>query len=275
MKTILSIQSQVSFGAVGNTLATMVAGVMGVEIAAVNTISLVAHPGYGMRAGGSINDDELAAILTAISSLGLWDNIGMVTTGYMAKQSQVRLVREAIEKGRTATPLSVLIDPAFGDHGRHYNDTAIANAIREQLLPTADIITPNCFEASFLSNTDIMDADTATVAGRVLLSRFENMHTVIITGIIQNDQCLDMLIQRDHISQHLSRRLNHNADGFAGGGDLFSSLLSGYLIKGRDIISAFQATASQASAILSFLDKRKERDITRLAVSECLNNNHL
>jgi pyridoxal/pyridoxine/pyridoxamine kinase len=52
MKTILSIQSQVSFGAVGNTLAIMVANAMNSDIATINTISLIAHPGYGIRAGG-------------------------------------------------------------------------------------------------------------------------------------------------------------------------------------------------------------------------------
>ena len=71
MKTILSIQSQVSFGAVGNTLATMVAHLMDVDIATVNTISLVAHPGYGIRAGGAASDADFSSILTAISSLDL------------------------------------------------------------------------------------------------------------------------------------------------------------------------------------------------------------
>ncbi len=58
MKTILSIQSQVSFGAVGNTVTHMVAHLMDIDIAAINTISLVAHPGYGIRAGGAASDDD-------------------------------------------------------------------------------------------------------------------------------------------------------------------------------------------------------------------------
>lgn len=270
MKTILSIQSQVSFGAVGNTLATMVAGVMNSDIATINTISLIAHPGYGIRAGGAINDDDMAAMLDAISALYLWDHIGMVTTGYMARAEQVRLTRDAIDAGKAITPLSVLIDPAFGDHGRHYNDTSIAHAIRDQLLPVADIITPNRFEASFLSDIDITDAASATAAGQALLADYPQMSAVIITGIVQDKSCTDILIQPDHIQQYHAPRLAHNANGFAGGGDLFASLLSGYHMQGHDMGVAFAKTADQTARILSYLDKQKKRDITRQAIAACL-----
>ena len=275
MKTILSIQSQVSFGAVGNTLATMVANVMDIDIATVNTISLVAHPGYGIRAGGITSDTDLSSILTAISTLDLWADIGMITTGYMAEVSQVGLTHTAINNAKShllTSPLSVLIDPAFGDHGRHYNDKGIAHAIRDQLLPVADIITPNRFEASFLSGMDITDATTAVSAGRTLLSRYGNMTTVIITGIIQDNQSMDILIQGDQIMHHTAPRLDHNANGFAGGGDLFASLLSGYLMKGVDMAKAFQTTADMTGRILKHLDKQKERDISRHAIMACFND---
>lgn len=275
MKTILSIQSQVSFGAVGNTLATMVANVMDIDIATVNTISLVAHPGYGIRAGGITSDADLSSILTAISTLDLWADIGMITTGYMAKNTQVGLTRTAIDSAKSrplASPLSVLIDPAFGDHGKHYNDAGIAHAIRNELLPVADIITPNRFEACFLSGMNIADATTASSAGRTLLSRYENMKTVIITGIVQDSQSMDILIQRDQIMHHTAPRLDHNANGFAGGGDLFASLLSGYLMKGVDMGKAFQTTADLTGRILKHLDKQKERDIFRHAIMACFND---
>tara|TARA_E500000178_G_scaffold257036_1_gene253551 strand:+ start:876 stop:1697 length:822 start_codon:yes stop_codon:yes gene_type:complete len=272
MKTILSIQSQVSFGAVGNTLATMVAHAMDVDIAAVNTISLVAHPGYGLRAGGAADDADMEAILSAIGTLDLWDRIGMVATGYMAKESQVLLTQHAINQGKNKRkpPIPILVDPAFGDHGRHYNDTAIAYAIDRHLLPLADIITPNRFEASFLSGIDIFNAATAATAGREILAKYPDMQVVIITGIIKHEHCLDMLIRRDDISEHSAPTLTHNKNGFAGGGDLFASLLSGNLIKGHGVDQAFAETARQASQILSDLDKRQEKNITRQAIASGL-----
>lgn len=272
MKTILSIQSQVSFGAVGNTLATMVAHTMDVDIAAINTINLVTHPGYGLRAGGATNDADMEAILSAVGTLDLWDRIGMVATGYMAKQSQVLLTQNAINQGKDQRqhPMPILVDPAFGDHGRHYNDTAIAYAIQRHLLPLADIITPNRFEASFLSGIDIFNASSAATAGREILAAYPDMQVVIITGIISDENCLDMLITHDNISEHIAAKLTHNKNGFAGGGDLFASLLSGYLIKGNHIDQAFTETARQASLILSDLDTRKEKDITRQAIASGL-----
>jgi pyridoxine kinase len=270
MKTILSIQSQVSFGAVGNTLAIMVANAMNIDIATINTISLIAHPGNGIRAGGITHDDDMAAMLAAIPALDLWDNIGMVTTGYMARAEQARLTRDAIDAGKTITPLSVLVDPAFGDHGRHYNDTSIAHAIRDQLLPVADIITPNRFEASFLSDIDITDTTSATTAGQTLLAHYPCMSAVIITGIVQDNICMDILIRADHIRQHTAPRLSHNANGFAGGGDLFASLLSTYHMQGHDMDMAFSRTADLTARILRHLDKQEKRDITRQAIAASL-----
>ena len=82
---------------------------------------------------------------------------------------------------------------------------------------------------------------------------------------------MDILIQRDQIMHHTAPRLDHNANGFAGGGDLFASLLSGYLTKGVDMGKAFQTTADLTGRILKHLDKQKERDISRHAILTCLN----
>ena len=275
MKTLLSIQSQVSFGAVGNTVTSMVAAQMDIPLAAVNTINLVAHPGYGMMAGGSISDTNFNAILTAITTLNFWAEVGLISTGYMARQQQVHDVAEMI---KTATShhsgLPVIIDPAFGDHGRLYGDVAIADAIRNHLLPLASITTPNCFEAAWLTGIDINNADDAKRAALTMLDTYPQLDAVIITGVIADAsneaKCLDIMHKRDRQYEHKAPKLIHHSQGFSGGGDLFASLLASYIITGDSLAAAFTSAAQQTSAILQHLDHIKQSDITGLAIKVIL-----
>ncbi len=275
MKTLLSIQSQVSFGAVGNTVSHMVAAQMDIPLAAINTITLVAHPGYGIKAGGSLSDADFNAILAAITALHFWTDIGVVATGYMAKQQQVEAVAETIQVAASDHPhLPVLIDPAFGDHGRLYGDEAIADAIRDQLLPLASITTPNRFEAAWLTGMDIHNTDDARAAARQLLDQYPQLNTVIITGIIPNTpdagECHDIMQSRTAEDDHKAPLLTHHPQGFSGGGDLFAALLAGHMIKGDDMGAAFSLAATQTSAILQYLDRHRQSDITGVAIKRIL-----
>jgi len=275
MKTLLSIQSQVSFGAVGNTVTSMVAAQMDIPLAAINTINLVAHPGYGIKAGGSLNDTDFNSILAAITKLNFWADIGVIATGYMAKQQQVEAVSETIKIATSDHPhLPVLIDPAFGDHGRLYGDVAIADAIRDLLLPLASITTPNRFEASWLTGMDIHDANDARHAARHMLDQYPQLNTVIITGITPNtpnkDECLDIMQSRTGQDEHKAPLLTHHPHGFSGGGDLFAALLAAHIITGHDMAAAFSRAATLTSAILQHLDHHQQSDITGLAIKSIL-----
>jgi pyridoxine kinase len=275
MKTLLSIQSQVSFGAVGNTVTSMVAAQMNIPLAAVNTINLVTHPGYGIIAGGSISDTNFKAILTAMPKLDFWDEVGLISTGYMARQQQVHDVAEMIKTAASEhSALPVLIDPAFGDHGRLYGDVAIADAIRSHLLPLARITTPNCFEAAWLTGIDIQNADDAKRAALTMLNTYPQLDAVIITGIIADAangaKCLDIMHMRDSQYEHKAPKLIHHPQGFSGGGDLFAALLASYIITGNSITAAFTSAAQQTSDILQHLDHIKQSDITGLAIKVIL-----
>jgi len=277
MKTLLSIQSQVSFGAVGNTVTNMVAAQMDIPLAAINTINLIAHPGYGLKAGGSLSDADFNAILKAITTLNFWSDIGVISTGYMARQQQVIAVAETLKTAASHHPeLPVLIDPAFGDHGRLYGDVAIAEAIRDLLLPLAHITTPNRFEAAWLTGIDIHNAEDAEQAAFQMLDHYPLLEAVMITGIIpqtpHDTKCLDIMYSRTTKSEHNAPLLTHHPHGFSGGGDLFAALLASYVIKGDDVAAAFSKAAQHSSDILQYLDRQGQSDITGLAITRILDD---
>ena len=152
MKTILSIQSAVSIGAVGNTMANMVLAAMGHHIARVDTIQLAAHPGYGFVAGGSLQHQDFADLIAGLDGF-IGQTIEGVMTGYMAHADQTKAMGGLLAKIKASHPdLPVLIDPAIGDHGRLYVDETIAKGMEIHLSCHADIITPNRFELEYFSH---------------------------------------------------------------------------------------------------------------------------
>ncbi len=148
MAKILAISSQTVFGPVGLSAAVPALQSQGHEVLALPTIILSHHPGHGKPAGQRTTAALLQDMLNAMQSMGALDNIDAVLTGYFADESQVRVVAETLQKLK---PSHILIDPVIGDHGALYVAEAVGEAIRDQLLPLATIITPNLFELLWLS----------------------------------------------------------------------------------------------------------------------------
>ena len=99
MEQILSIQSTVTIGFVGNNVAGPVITHLGHQPLMVNTIALAAHPGYGLIAGGPMPDATFNAILRALPNLRKLKTIGSVITGYLGALSQVDAISQLIRPG--------------------------------------------------------------------------------------------------------------------------------------------------------------------------------
>ena len=118
MKQVLSIQSSVAAGFVGNTVAGPVLTALGQHPMLVDTVMLAAHPGYGKRAGGAVPDDILAAVLDGILSLTDTSGINIVTSGYLGSATQVAGITAFVDGWRDATSGTYVLDPVLGDGGR-------------------------------------------------------------------------------------------------------------------------------------------------------------
>lgn len=192
MATILSISSQVVRGAVGNSVTQFVLQRLGHEVWALPTVLFSNHPGQETFGGARLREQMLRPVLEALDLGDHLERVDMVMTGYLPTREHVRFAREALDFVRLANPRAVyLYDPVLGDDARPgkpqglFIDVAAAESQRTELMPLADIITPNRFELEWLSMRPILDDQTALRAVELL-----GQETVLATSIPGGDTTL-------------------------------------------------------------------------------------
>ncbi len=170
MATVLCISSQVARGHVGLSAAAFALERLGHEVWALPTILLSNHPGHARHAGAAVDPLELARMLGALQENGWLADVDGVLAGYMPSQQHVAVAAELVSWVRSHAPGAlVLCDPALGDDPRGvYVDDRPAHAIRSELLPLADITTPNRFELAWLTDRPVGDESEALAAADVL-----------------------------------------------------------------------------------------------------------
>ena len=249
MSQLLSIQSSVAVGFVGNTIAGPVLTALGHHPLLVDTVVLAAHPGYGKRAGGAIPADILAAVLDGVLTLADASRIGTIISGYLGGAGQVEGIAAFIDGWRGKAAGTYILDPVLGDGGRLYVAPEIAAAMQAELLPRADIITPNRYELSYLSGRNVDDRAAAAGAAGLLIAR-HGLKAVIATGILDADgRTGDLLVTPE--GDALWRPARATAKNVAGGGDLLTSLLAGLLSHGHPLADAFAGASKTAQAIIA------------------------
>jgi len=153
-KNILLISSQVVRGSVGSRAAQFVFETMGFGVWSLLTVSLTWHPGQGRAHRLIVSEQDFSSFCRDIATSPHAREIDGVITGYFAVQSQVHLAAELIKKLKNSNPhLTYLCDPVMADEGGLYIDSTIASAIRDELLPLADIIKPNRSELEWIFAT--------------------------------------------------------------------------------------------------------------------------
>jgi pyridoxine kinase len=245
--TVLVITSSVVRGSVGGRGAVFALERLGHPVWSVQTVTLPWHPGQG-RAGRIIPDE--AAFETLIDDLARspWlGDISAILTGYMGAASQPAAVARLVDAVKAARPDALyLCDPVMGDGGRLYVPEATAAAIRDHLVPRADILTPNPTELGFLTG------DISMPAAR-LVDAANSLHAprVCVTSATGTEGEITTLLVSRKGGETL--RASHAAIGGPvpnGTGDLFAALFLARLIEGLSDAEALRlATASVADAI--------------------------
>ena len=260
MTAILSIHSSVTAGFVGNSVVGPVLLSLGIQPLLVDTVMLSAHPGYGRRAGGAVPDELLKDVLTGVADLTDLHRIDAVISGYLGGAGQVAAIAAMIDMWRAGADGPYILDPVLGDAGRLYMPEDLAVAIRTELLPRADIITPNNFELAHLSGMPVSCRGSAQAAADSLLAQHD-LDAVVATGIPDPAQGVGDLMVTRAGSSHWSSAIA-NAGNVAGGGDLLTSLLAGLLAAGTTPEQAFITASSTTQRIVAA--SKSPRDLALL-----------
>jgi pyridoxine kinase len=260
---ILSIQSHVSYGYVGNKAAVFPLQSMGFDVAPINTVQFSNHTGYGKWQGEIFSANHMMNIAKGIEDIGQASKCEAILSGYMGSKEICEAVQKIVKRYRSINPnLLYLCDPVMGGK-TCFVKLEVVDFFKRSLL--ADIITPNQYEAELLSNTEIKDIKSLkTVAKRF----HENeIKIVVITGISipELPDTLYVFVS-DNKNQYI---IKTNAYDFPtpinGTGDLLSALFLGYYLKVKEIARAIQYSIYFMQKVLENTYSIKETELQVLS----------
>jgi pyridoxine kinase len=170
MPTVLSIQSWVACGTVGNSAALFALQRLGCETWSLDTVRLSNHTGYGKWRGEAVPAAEIATLFEGIAELGQLPRCDAVLSGYLGGAEVGTVLLDIVARVKAANPRAIYCcDPVMGDTGAGwYVGAGVPEFYRERGLATADIATPNRFELEWLAGGPVRTyAETAAAAKRL------------------------------------------------------------------------------------------------------------
>ena len=229
--SILSIQSSVVSGRVGNTVAVPIHTLFGHETLCINSVVLAAHPGIINASKFVMPTGQMDCLLRELEKVKSANNIDAIHTGYLGHKGQVNVIRKHVIKH----PETLYIyDPVFGDNGSLYIDKELAEESKRQLLPLSTVTTPNVFESSYLSDICVYDVDSAVKASKIIQSKGPKW--VLTTGVFsEENEIADILVGPDDISVFRHKR---QRTGISGAGDTLAAIFTSLLVSGKTQIEA-------------------------------------
>jgi pyridoxine kinase len=234
---VLSIQSHVTFGYVGNKAATFPMQLHGVDVCPIHTVNFANHSGYPVVKGSRTTADQLDALLDGLRSNNLLSRVTHVLSGYIGTAEVLAGVAAFVAAERHArrhqgtggcADIVFLCDPVCGDEGKLYVTQAVLDGYR-QALATADIATPNGFEAQVLSGMSVRSAEEAQKATRWFLDSFPLLDVIVIksfadVGADPNNEFIFLLAASRSLSQQVHVCIPRIDGYFTGTGDLFAAM---------------------------------------------------
>jgi len=256
MAKVLAISSHAVRGHVGLNATVPALQHLDHEAWPLPTVLVASRPGLGRLAKHELSPESLMAMLDALEADGCWTSLGAVLAGYFPSATAVFTVARAIARIKATRPgLPVLIDPVVGDAGRLYVSQSTAEAIRDALLPMATIATPNLFELSWLTGSDLQDPAQVVACARQL-----GPPAVVVTSARQTSSVVaTLLIGPD---KPIEREMRKREAVPNGAGDLFAGLFLGHWLNGSTSEAALDASLADLDRVLA---ASAGRDVLQLA----------
>ncbi|MFV4912983.1 pyridoxal kinase PdxY [Microbacterium lacticum] len=266
---ILSIQSAVAYGHVGNSAAVFPLQRIGVEVLPVYTVTFSNHTGYGAWRGPLISPDDVRDVIIGIEERGVFGEIDVVLSGYQGSDGIGDVILDAVARVKSANPDAVYAcDPVMGNaKSGCFVAPAIPVLLRERVVPNADIVTPNQFELGFLTETEPTDLDSTLAS--VDAARAMGPSTVLVTSVERPDRpegTIEMLaadaegawiVQTPHIPMKAN-----------GSGDVTAALFTAHYRATGDAASALSKTVSSVFDLLQLTYESGQRELQLVEAQE-------
>jgi len=244
---VISIQSQVAWGHVGNSAAAWPMRACGVEVIEVPTALLSNHPHYPSMRGRLLDPDLVGEILSGLAERGIHQRATAILSGFMGQAGTASVVAAFVRQAKDANPdLLYACDPVMGDADLgFFADAALRRAFAEDLVPLADLILPNAFELEALSGVAIDGLHAVAAACAALCTPAAVATSVPVAG--QTDRLATVVAGGGGCTSIEVSRLPVRP---AGTGDLLTGLTVARLALGFDLNTAVSwAVAGVAAAL--------------------------
>ncbi|MGH7154043.1 MAG: pyridoxal kinase PdxY [Acetobacteraceae bacterium] len=252
---ILSIQSWVAYGHVGNASAVFPLQRLGAEVWAINTVQFSNHTGYGHWTGQVFTGAAVRELVDGVEARGVLPSCDAVLSGYVGGQDIGDAILHAVTRVRAANPRALYCcDPVIGDdRDGVYVRPGIFEFLRDQALPAADIATPNRFELDMLTGQRCATLDDAKAAVAAVAARLHprGPRVVLLTSLRTEatpDDSLDMLVAeagRFHLLRTPLLPLELN-----GTGDAIAALFLFHLLRSGSACAALEVAGSALHGLL-------------------------
>ncbi len=267
--TILSIQSAVAYGHVGNAAAVFPLQRLGFEVWPVNTVHLSNHPGYGAWRGRGLKAAEVAEVIAGVAERGAFAHCRAVLSGYLGSTDTGRVVRDAVARVKAANAGAIFCcDPVMGD-GKEglYVPEELAAFYRTGLLPRADIVVPNAFELAFLAERPVETLEDAVAAARLLIAA--GPAVVVVTSVrdagAPPDTIGALAVSRTEAWQVVTPRLPITVKG---AGDVLAALFLGRYLQRPDIGDSLARALSSVFGLVKATAAAATRELQLVAAQE-------
>jgi len=273
MTTILSIQSSVAYGHVGNSAAAFTLMRMGVETMPVLTVHYSNTTAYGSWKGPNLGADDVLAVVTGIDERGVLNTVDGVLSGFQGSEAMGNTILAAVDLVKTRNPSAAYCcDPVMGDIGRGmFVAPGVPEFLRDKVIPHADVATPNQFELDFLTGhttrtvADLLQAIDALIA--------MGPHTVLVTSadaaelptgtvsMVAADRTSAWLVTTPHIDQV-----------FTGSGDVTAACFFAHWLTSGRLDTALKTTADVVYSVLDATAQAGRRELALVGAQDQLVN---
>ncbi len=265
---VLSIQSHVAYGHVGNAAAVFPLQLMGHEVWPIHTVQFSNHTGYGAWTGQVFDAAIIGELLDGIAARGALPSCHAVLSGYMGGAATIREVAAAVARVRAAHPGALYCcDPVMGDVGRGvFVQPGIPELMIEAAVPLADIVTPNQFELEMITGRTVSSTAEAVAAARAVVARGPKV--VVVTSLATPDAPADqirVLAVTADAAWTVSTPLLDFPIPLNGAGDALAALFLGHTLDGKPVPDALSATVSGLFQVFAETHAARTRELQLIA----------
>jgi pyridoxine kinase len=275
--SILSIQSHVVYGHAGNSAAVFPLQRLGREVWAINTVEFSNHTGYGAWTGRVLETELAGVLVKGLADRGVLDQCEAVLSGYMGDAAVGQAVTDAVRRVREAAPGALYCcDPVMGDVGRgFYVKPGIPEIFKNQVVPLADIVTPNQFELEALTGFNTADLGEARKAISALHAMGPGV--ALVTSYRGNDapeKHIDMLASDGASVYRIRTPELPFGPGMAGSGDLTTAVFLSRYLETRDVKRTLELTAASIFGIMEATYMAQSRELLLVSAQNELVSPH-